>query len=152
MNPENHNASGSSGTRQLKKNYFCALFIFVTVILYISVRQYEDNDVILIEPEIPVIDLCAPCENDRNNRLYEQPMVKSSPTNLKDKTIAAAQGQKSASLLCKCCSSIPFDRKPYVTACGHVFCLACIRRALIFKKECPLCLAFLTTKAIVPLQ
>ncbi len=54
-------------------------------------------------------------------------------------TTAAAASTREQSWICGICQDL-YD-KPTSISCGHTFCLACIKAALVVKEECPNCRA-----------
>ncbi len=51
-------------------------------------------------------------------------------------------------LTCPVCKSLLRD--PFVTACGHTFCYACVSQHLGQRKNCPSCAAYLTFDLVYP--
>ncbi|XP_037951945.1 RING finger protein 10-like isoform X4 [Teleopsis dalmanni] len=85
-----------------------------------SVSSEEDDDIVF-GPN--VIDLCSP------NR--------KSPESTSDITLAEKSAIKHSQPMCPIC--IAPMTVPTSTECGHVFCKACINRAVDTFKKCPLC-------------
>lgn len=79
-----------------------------------TISSAADSDVILVEPEIEIIDL----------------------TMDDDEQVA---GNSTDSLLCPICLEPVNRRSPVSTICGHIFCKCCIQRAIRLKRECPMC-------------
>lgn len=53
-----------------------------------------------------------------------------------------------AELTCPVCKSLVRD--PFVSACGHTFCYACVSQHLGQRKSCPSCNAYLTFDLVFP--
>ena len=53
-----------------------------------------------------------------------------------------------ADLTCPVCKSLLRD--PFVSACGHTFCYACVSQHLGQRKSCPSCNAYLTFDLVFP--
>lgn len=51
-------------------------------------------------------------------------------------------------LTCPVCKSLLRD--PFVSACGHAFCYACVSQHLGQRKSCPTCTAYLTFDLVFP--
>lgn len=62
---------------------------------------------------------------------------------------AAQAAQKE--IKCAVCLESPFAAKPTTTACGHLFCAACIAMAVRVHRKCPLCNRKLTPAQVKPL-
>lgn len=56
---------------------------------------------------------------------------------------------QSVIISCPICMNSMVNRTPVTTVCGHLYCMACITKALKTKKECPMCKTILRYKKLI---
>lgn len=115
----------------------------------------SDDDVIIIEREIPIVDLCTPSESSRRPLRDLYPQINRSHADapkiskISNNNRLVDNAKEKPPLLCSICLQSAIGRKPQATRCGHVFCEYCIRRSMIASKQCPTCKMFISN--VIPL-
>jgi hypothetical protein len=101
----------------------------------------EDNDVLIIEPNIPLIDLC--------NDTLDPPLVDLSGIEFDVPQVEPFK------LDCPICfqsfEPVKCSGDLQSTPCGHIFCKPCILQSITLNPKCPICKRQVTASQIHPI-
>uniref|UniRef100_A0A1A9VAJ9 RING-type domain-containing protein n=1 Tax=Glossina austeni TaxID=7395 RepID=A0A1A9VAJ9_GLOAU len=115
-------------------------------------NNYEDEDVIIVSSHSnEVIDLTTPPNLARSqfSSRVVCPDQSSSEHNIPGasneysllSTVLPTTPDARTPFMCPLCMESTMQREPMSTRCGHVFCQSCIRQAIKFSRNCPICKA-----------